>query len=151
MRPNDPQLFAGLVVACRFAGLLDASLEADRRARRLDPKVSTSVPYTYFIRGDYELALAQEDLFAGLKAYALWTWGRDEEAKAALAMLSASQLEGAEQLFTRSLAAIIEVDVETSAQISRSPEVRNFPDPEGVYSFPRNAAHMALGAGIASC
>ena len=33
----DPEFFAGLVIACRFCGLLDASLAADRHARRLDP------------------------------------------------------------------------------------------------------------------
>ena len=31
---TDPELFTGLVVACRFCGLLDASIAADRIARR---------------------------------------------------------------------------------------------------------------------
>src|SRR5262245_31532026 len=50
----DPELFTGLVVACRFCGLLDASLAADRHARRLDPAIRTSVAYTHFARGDWE-------------------------------------------------------------------------------------------------
>ena len=48
---NDAELFAGLVHACRYSGLLEASLEADRRARRIDPGVRTSVHYTYWMLG----------------------------------------------------------------------------------------------------
>ena len=43
---QDAQLFAGLVHACRYAGLLDASLAAHDEAVRLDPNVATSVEYT---------------------------------------------------------------------------------------------------------
>ena len=51
--PNDPDLYAGLVVACRYAGLLDASVAAHRRAYRLDPAVRTSVENTWVRLGDY--------------------------------------------------------------------------------------------------
>jgi TolB-like protein len=53
----DPDLFVGLVVACRFCGLLEASLAAADRAHRLDPRVQTSVQYTYWQLGDYERCL----------------------------------------------------------------------------------------------
>jgi TolB-like protein/tetratricopeptide (TPR) repeat protein len=43
---QDAQLFAGLVHACRYAGLLDASMAADAEAVRLDPNVLTSIEYT---------------------------------------------------------------------------------------------------------
>jgi TolB-like protein len=43
---QDAQLFAGLVHACRYAGLLDASMAAHDEAVRLDPNVVTSVEYT---------------------------------------------------------------------------------------------------------
>lgn len=43
---NDAQPFAGLVHACRYAGLIDASLAANDEALRLDPNVSTGVEYT---------------------------------------------------------------------------------------------------------
>jgi tetratricopeptide (TPR) repeat protein len=42
----DAQLFAGLVHACRYAGLFDASVAAHDEARRLDPNVETGVEYT---------------------------------------------------------------------------------------------------------
>ena len=56
----DPELFAGLVIACRYCGLLDASLAADRHARRLDPTIRTSVAYTHFMRGDWERAVTAD-------------------------------------------------------------------------------------------
>jgi hypothetical protein len=43
---HDAQLFAGLVHACRYSGLIDASLAAHEEARRLDPNVQTGVEYT---------------------------------------------------------------------------------------------------------
>ena len=49
---NDAQLFAGLVHACRYAGLIDASIAAHTEARRLDPTVPTSVEYAYLHRSD---------------------------------------------------------------------------------------------------
>ena len=57
-RPVDPQLFVGLVQACRYVGLLGASRAADERARRLDPTVKTSVAYTSMMSGDYPQAIA---------------------------------------------------------------------------------------------
>ena len=59
-RPGDPDLYAGLVVACRFCGLLEASLAADRRARRIDPGVRTSVHYTHWAMGNYEQTVLTE-------------------------------------------------------------------------------------------
>ena len=44
---TDPELFAGLVQACRYTGLLDASAAAHQRARQLDPAIPTAVAHTY--------------------------------------------------------------------------------------------------------
>ena len=38
---NDPELFAGLVHACRYCGLFEQSIAAHEEARRLDPNVAT--------------------------------------------------------------------------------------------------------------
>ncbi len=54
---NDAQLFAALVHATRYCGLLDASLAAHEEAKRLDPTVPTSVEYTYLQLGDLEALL----------------------------------------------------------------------------------------------
>jgi TolB-like protein/Tfp pilus assembly protein PilF len=42
----DAQLFAGLVHACRYAGLIEASMAAHEEAVRLDPNVATSLEYS---------------------------------------------------------------------------------------------------------
>ncbi len=57
---NDAELFAGLVHACRYCGLNEASLAAHTEARRLDPNVPTSVEETLLVSGDIERLLAIE-------------------------------------------------------------------------------------------
>jgi serine/threonine protein kinase len=52
-RSNDPDVFAALVSACRYCGLLQPSIAAHERAHRLDSNVRTSVQHTYFMKGDY--------------------------------------------------------------------------------------------------
>jgi serine/threonine protein kinase/tetratricopeptide (TPR) repeat protein len=56
IRRNDPDLFAGLVQACRYCGLLDASIAADHQARRVDKHIRTSVIHTYIMKGEYQRA-----------------------------------------------------------------------------------------------
>jgi tetratricopeptide (TPR) repeat protein len=82
--PNDPEVFAGLVHACRYNGLLDASEAAHREARRLDPHISTSVVYTWWARGDMQRLADPADSGDAadfeLRALALSALGRDAEA-----------------------------------------------------------------------
>ena len=89
--PNDPELFAGLVQSCRFCGLLDESVMAHQRARRLDSRAVTSVAHTFFLMGDYAHALESYDATAGyyLDAAILALTGREAEA---VKLLSAAQL-----------------------------------------------------------
>jgi TolB-like protein len=81
----DPQLFAGLVQACRYCGLLTESLAAHRRARALDPNIPTSVALTHWAVGDYPAALDEirtdNDGFRGIVLASL---GRPAEALASL-------------------------------------------------------------------
>ena len=57
---NDPELFAGLVHACRYCGLYEESIAAHAEARRLDPNVPTSLEQTLLMTGDIERLLAVE-------------------------------------------------------------------------------------------
>src|SRR5258708_23444140 len=54
---NDPELFAGLVQACRYCVEFDASVAAHGRGQHLDPHLLTSVAHTYFVLGDYAKAV----------------------------------------------------------------------------------------------
>ena len=56
-RPADPDLYAGLTHACRYCGLMTASIAATEQARRLDPRIRTSGAHTHFMLGDYERVL----------------------------------------------------------------------------------------------
>ena len=57
-RSSDPELFAGLVQACRYAGLLRPAIAAHEHARRLEPQIRTAVCHPYLMAGDYERAVA---------------------------------------------------------------------------------------------
>jgi tetratricopeptide (TPR) repeat protein len=79
----DPEYFAGLVHACRYAGLLEASIAAHEEARRLDPTVPTSVINSYQMLGDYEHVLRLTESDPDGKVMALYRLGRRDEALAA--------------------------------------------------------------------
>ena len=60
-RPEDPELLAGLVIACRYCGLLEASVAAHEESVRLDPSIRTSVAHSLYLLGDYERTLAADN------------------------------------------------------------------------------------------
>jgi serine/threonine protein kinase len=78
---HDPQLFAGLVSACRYAGLPAASVAAHNRARRLDPHIRTAVVPSYLQLGNYQEVLDAADLADFTSPpYALAELGREQDA-----------------------------------------------------------------------
>ena len=81
LQSADPELFAGLVQACRYAGLDRPAIAAHDHARRLEPQIRTAVGHAYFTAGEYERAIEtdQEDP-ALLTALALDLLGRREDA-----------------------------------------------------------------------
>jgi len=84
---NDPELFAGLVHACRYCGLFDESMAAHAEARRLDPNVPTSVDQTLLMIGGIDRLLTLENprLIAGaddgIRVIGLGLAGRRDEAR----------------------------------------------------------------------
>jgi non-specific serine/threonine protein kinase len=96
---NDPELFAGLVHACRYCGLFEESLAAHAEARRLDPNAETGFEQTLLMTGDTDgvLAVAPPALIAGaddgIRVIALGLAGRRDEARTRLeAMQDASRI-----------------------------------------------------------
>ena len=88
---NDPELFAGLVHACRYCGLFDESIAAHAEARRLDPNVPTSLEQTLLMTGDLDELLAIRAAGArrrgadeGIRVIGLGLAGRRDEARRAL-------------------------------------------------------------------
>ena len=88
---NDPELFAGLVHACRYCGLYDESIAAHAEARRLDPNVPTSLEQTLLMAGDIErlMSVAAPRVIAGaddgIRVIGLGLAGRRDEARQRLA------------------------------------------------------------------
>jgi serine/threonine protein kinase/tetratricopeptide (TPR) repeat protein len=87
---NDPELFAGLVHACRYCGLMEQSLAAHAEARRLDPNVQTGFEQTLLMIGDIERLTAAEvpAIIAGaddgIRVMGLGMAGRRDEARTRL-------------------------------------------------------------------
>jgi len=54
---GQPELYVALVQACRFCGLLEASVAAHERAERLDRNILTSVDHAWWHLRDYDRAL----------------------------------------------------------------------------------------------
>jgi TolB-like protein/tetratricopeptide (TPR) repeat protein len=54
---GQPELYAALVQACRFCGLLEASVAAHERAQQLDHNTRTSVDHTWWHLRNYDHAL----------------------------------------------------------------------------------------------
>jgi non-specific serine/threonine protein kinase len=84
--PHSPDVYAALVYACRFCGLVDASVAAHFQAHRFSSRVPTSVGQTYFVMGSYDRCIesSQDDL-GYIGALALFSLGRENEATALLA------------------------------------------------------------------
>ena len=108
--PNDPETYAGLVHACRYCGLLEASEAAHREARRLDPHIWTSFVYTLWARADMARLLA-ETADAGdfqLRLLALEGLGRRDEALAGLKAVPTAALTPVFAAMRNSLIALFE-------------------------------------------
>lgn len=141
-RRADPDLYAGLVVACRFCGLLQASLAADRRARRIDPAVRTSVHYTHWSLGDYEqTALSDLEEIQALRYAANWMMGRESEALAAVRQLEL-QWPTSEQWYLKSLRSAFEGKRDECVDGTRRLLASGFRDPEGLLFCARNLARV---------
>ncbi|HLJ73602.1 MAG TPA: protein kinase, partial [Thermoanaerobaculia bacterium] len=129
-RPNDPDLYAGLVTACRFGGMLEASLAADQRARRLDPQIVTSVTYTYWMLGDYPrvIEFARDAVDFPLLMARAETGQR--ELVVAEMREHAAKTDGSERDILLAIAGSLAGDREATMKASTLSQRAQIPDPE---------------------
>ena len=132
---NDPEIFAGLVHACRYCGLLEASEAAHREARRLDPHISTSVVYTWWARGEMERVIA-ETSDAGdfeLRTMALEALGRRDEARRTLEQPPTLALAPVFAAMLGALTALIERRADAVAAFGQLAATHS--DPEALFMY----------------
>jgi serine/threonine protein kinase len=143
LRRSDAELFAGLAHACRYCGLLQASVVAHREARRLDPLIQTSVLHTYLMLGDYQRALehAHGD-FGYSTAMVLVGLGRREEAITILKEREAEKPGRLALLYFASLRALLEGKRDESIAASDELMTATFRDPEGLYYIARQLSYL---------
>jgi DNA-binding winged helix-turn-helix (wHTH) protein len=138
----DPAAFAGLVHVLRFCGLLEASRNAHRRARSLDPTAITSVAHTYWLLGDYESALRETAGDIGyMPGLALASLGRTSDAVAALRWRERDTRDNRARAFLVSLRALLEGNRDESlSALERAAAA--LADPEAKYYVARSLAHL---------
>jgi serine/threonine-protein kinase len=137
---NDPELFAGLVHACRYCGLYEQSVAAHAEARRLDPNVPTSVEQTLLMAGDIDrlLAIVPPRVIAGaddgIRVIGLGLTGRRDEARRKLLEMRQASRIPLFQSWIEYLTAWL--DRRAQEMIDRAAEFGGFKiriDPEGIF------------------
>ena len=139
-RRADPELFAGLVHACRYCGLLEASLAAHEHAQRLDPKMPTSVINTYWHLGEYG-RIADSD-FERTPMLVAMAWLMLSLAPDVIdAVMARGRTTGLMSHFLTAVRAAAQGQrAETVAAIDRV--ASGFHDPEGLFYLTRLSAHI---------
>jgi eukaryotic-like serine/threonine-protein kinase len=141
---RDAEPFAGLCYACRYCGLLDESIAADRRARELDPAIVTSVVHSHFVRGDdARVVELLEDVPGGygyVGLVALARIGRTEQALEAATRVDRSA-PASFRAFIGSVCSLIEGRFAESAQ-ALDQVVHEMLDPEAHFYAARQYAYL---------
>ncbi len=145
--PGEPESLTSLVQVFRFRGLLRESIDAHRRAVKLDPAIVTSVAHTFFLTGDFAAAI---EAYGGRAAYYLdaAAWAALGHPKRAIALLqerlATMQLSRLMTALLASLMALLEGRTEEAVRLMK----RTHPErePEVLFYFARHYARMKLAA-----
>jgi serine/threonine protein kinase/tetratricopeptide (TPR) repeat protein len=138
----DAELFAGLVQACRYAGLEQPAIRAHEHARRIEPQIRTAVNHAYLMAGEYARAVEvdQEDPPL-VTVIALDLMGRRDEAAAHLRRVLTPGMPALYRLFVETVLAIVEgqrtVAMEAADKILKNWHLR---DPCATYYLARSLA-----------
>jgi DNA-binding winged helix-turn-helix (wHTH) protein/TolB-like protein len=132
-RSSSPDLFVALVLCCRFCGLLEASVAAHERARKLDPQIATSVSHTYYQLGEYDSALGNTAIGAwAIEGMTLGTMGRTSDALEAFRKVDRSGTPAPMRAFVAAWRAMFEGNRQESL-IAADQCIQHYLDPEGVF------------------
>ena len=146
-RTADPELFAGLVSTCRYCGLLDASVAADRRVRSLDRRMRTSIAHTHFLRRDYNRVVEFKfEEVPYIAAISLAELGRGREALDPLKTLVPKANPRLREFMTAAQTLIEERPAESLEAVNRILS-SDFRDPEGLFYLTRHLARLGDAAG----
>lgn len=138
----DPELMVGLVSACRYCGLLDASVAAHKRAIELDPRIRTSVPHTWFLQADHaRLATVKVEEFPYIVPLALAELHRGEESLPTLRELEQKTKTRIRDFVVAARALLENEAAESVAAVNRI-IASDFQDPEGLFYLSRHLAHL---------
>ena len=137
---NDPELFAGLVHACRYCGLMEQSLAAHAEARRLDPNVQTGFEQTLLMIGDIDRLTAAEvpAIIAGaddgIRVMGLGMAGRRDEARTRLlAMKQRTQIPTFQQWTDQLMAWLDRRREDLRFESTTLGELKISTDPEAIF------------------
>jgi TolB-like protein len=139
---NDAELFAGLVHACRYAGLFEESIAAHAEARRLDPTIATSFLETLLMKRDIDRLVAVDPSERvrgggdeGIRVIGLGFSGHRDEARQALANLGqGAPIQTFQAAWTSHLAAWLDRRVEDMiSTLSLFAPLKIFDDPEAIF------------------
>src|SRR5262249_54890920 len=138
----DPELLVGLVSACRYCGLLDASIAAHQRAVDLDPRVRTSVPHTWFVQADHaRVATTRLEENPYIVIMSLRAIGRAREALTLLRELE-PKTKTRMRDFIIAARTLLEKDASESVAAINRIIASDFRDPEGLFYLSRHLAHL---------
>ena len=137
----DPELYSALCHACRYCGLLDASIAAHEQARRLDSKAATSVLHTWFLLRNFERVLQSDpDKVPFIGQLALLELGRRDEAIALLQSVE-KKLPPRMRQFVSISQSVMEGRLPDDMSIFRD-LIDTFTDPEGLFYSARSLARL---------
>ena len=138
----DPELLAGLVSACRYCGLLDASAAAHARALDLEPRIRTSVGHTWFLQGDHaRVATVKVAEYPYIVPLSLAALGRREEALSVLRGLEQTTRTRLGDFIVAARTLLEGNAAESIAAVGRV-VASDFRDPEGLFYLSRHLAHL---------
>ena len=141
--PSDAALYAGLVTACRYTGLLAASLAAHARARALDPQIRTGVHFTHWMLGEWARAAQLDDEpVAFARHYALPMLGRADEAIRSYETWRSTTSDGFEGQLADAMVAALRGDRAQTLRCVAAMTGGGFADAEGLYFLARSLAYV---------